>query len=87
MHSTFHCSNSPGRSSDTVEVVSRNSFKALTVSGVKSSGEVMTPRTFYTDILYGYYMRSFIRLFYTDILCGCFIRWDDGFRRFCFSNK
>ena len=33
----------PGLSSDTLEVVSRKSFKVLTVSGVKSSGLVMTP--------------------------------------------
>ena len=39
----YNCYHSPGRSSETVEVVSRNSFNALTVSGVKSSGEVMTP--------------------------------------------
>ena len=68
MHSTFHCSNSPGRSSDTVEVVSRNSFKALTVSGVKSSGEVMTPRIFYTDIICGHSYGYFIRIFYADVL-------------------
>lgn len=62
MHSIFDCSKSPGRSSDTVEVVSRNSFKALTVSGVKSSGEVMTPRMFYTDVLCGYYIRIFFKV-------------------------
>lgn len=39
----LHCYHSPGRSSETVDVVSRNSFNALTVSGVKSSGDVMTP--------------------------------------------
>lgn len=33
----------PGLSSDTLKVVSRKSFKVLTVSGVKSSGLVMTP--------------------------------------------
>ena len=33
----------PGRSSDTLVEVSRKSFKALTVSGVKSSGVVITP--------------------------------------------